>query len=670
MNFLVWYNPFTWVTDLIANAWGIIWSGLDILLYKIATWVYNILINLIDLFDILTKVRLLDNEIIKTLAERIGIILGIVMLFLVVLSAIKLMLDPDKINDKEQGMGNIVKKIVMVIVMIGLSTSVFNALYGIQKLVIESNIIGKILLPNEVDTENFGPVLASELFTSFYRINDVFLDEDGKLISDAPEEVEDCYKDRNALRATIARRNGYNRGLECLNKTTETDDEEIEIIEFNPILLVGCGLFAAYFIFGYCISVGVRVIQLAFLEIISPMAIISYLSPKKDTMFEKWSKLYISTYIDVFIRIMIISFAVFLIATIFDSNIFNNTSNNTLLKMVMILAILTFAKNAPDLLKDLFPSSGSKIGLFPKNGFAKALGIGAAGVGLGAIAGAAGGAVAGNKMAGKLGGALSGMVRGGLNGLSSRKPQDLLKSTSTGFGKAHAATMLNEQRIAAGGSRNPLARIGSQARVNRLDKKKADLEAQNKLAKSISDQVSNIKNRAISQFDKGKFNSENVTLRNVAKQKLAAIDKQAEQLSINDFMKSKESYMKNGEFDSEAYSNDLSNAQEQFDTAQRELANKRLEVQKEYNEYEKAAISDFVAAGNDPVLENSINEINSSLSTNQTDAKFDGDTSDWESLDKLDGSANKLISQNNTEIQKNEAEGKADRANVKYKNSK
>lgn len=376
MNFLVWYNPFTWVTDLIANAWGIIWSGLDILLYKIATWIYNILIALYDLFDALTKVRLLDSEVISSLAERVGIILGIVMLFLIIFSSIKLMLDPDKISDKEQGIGNIVKKVLIVIVMLGLSTSVFNALYGMQKIIIESNIMGKILLPNEVDTENFGPVLASELFTSFYRINDVFLDEDGELNSDVPDDVEECYETRDALKSSIISRNGYSVGTKCLNKTVDYSDsetdEEIDIIEFNPIIIIGCGLFAAYFIFSYCVSVGVRVIQLAFLEIISPMAIISYLSPKKDTMFEKWSKLYFSTYINLFVRILIISFTVFLIATIFESDTLNELSNSLkgtsllasiLLKLTMVLALLTFAKKAPDLLKNLSLSDGSGIGL-------------------------------------------------------------------------------------------------------------------------------------------------------------------------------------------------------------------------------------------------------------------------------------------------------------------
>ena len=54
---------------------------------------------------------------------------------------IKMVLDPDKINDKEMGAASLIKKLVIVIVMLGTSGFVFDALYTVQKLVIENNVI-------------------------------------------------------------------------------------------------------------------------------------------------------------------------------------------------------------------------------------------------------------------------------------------------------------------------------------------------------------------------------------------------------------------------------------------------------------------------------------------------------------------------------------------------
>ena len=157
------------------------------------------------------------------------------------------------------------------------------------------------------------------------------------------------------------------------NSEAGVKTQEVFIVNYNWILCVVAGIFVVYLLFLYCIKVGVRMIQLMVLEIISPMAIVSYLSPKKDNMFSKWLKIYFSTYIDVFIRIAIINFVVFLIATVlagdigdgFWSSIGNPTDTSTVifLRVVIILALLTFAKKAPDLIKELFPSSGaSKLG--------------------------------------------------------------------------------------------------------------------------------------------------------------------------------------------------------------------------------------------------------------------------------------------------------------------
>ena len=60
-------------------------------------------------------------------------------------------------------------------------------------------------------------------------------------------------------------------------------------------------------------------VQIAFLQIVSPMAIVSYLSPKKDNMFTKWLNIYGSTYIDVFVRVAIINFACLIIVGLHSS---------------------------------------------------------------------------------------------------------------------------------------------------------------------------------------------------------------------------------------------------------------------------------------------------------------------------------------------------------------
>lgn len=354
----------------------IIAEGIRSVFLWITIFIYELITSLYDIFEKLCKSRILDSEILNTLSQRIGMLLGIMMLFIVSFSVIQMILEPEKLTDKEKGIGNIAKKIILVIFMLGTSTFVFNVLYGIQSTIIDSHIISKFLLPNyEVNLENFGGVLSSELFATFFKpIN--------------PDDSQ--YKQHMVnLRSDIINYNDFSIATEIVNEGVGNFlfwSWGAYHIDFNWLLSPLLGLGALYFLFTYCITVGVRTIQLAFLEIISPMAIISYLSPKKDTMFEKWWKVYFATYIDVFIRIAIINLAVFLIAALLDNDMSltfwnsvggENADGATWIKIFMILAILTFAKKAPDLLKDLFPAGASKLGLgvsSPKNLFSNMLG--------------------------------------------------------------------------------------------------------------------------------------------------------------------------------------------------------------------------------------------------------------------------------------------------------
>ena len=348
------------------DVFDLIWKLFREIIYYLATGVYQLIIYFYQIFERLCNSRILDSDALKTITERIGTVLGIVMLFFVIFSVIQLMLEPDKLTDKEKGAKNIVMKIIVVLIMFAFSNFVFQLLYGLQKEIITNQVIGKFILPYELSEEadnNFGGVLSSELFTSFYSVKE-------ELLENMSSDVNLCYYQWVQLKSDIREKRDFSIGTSCLHTVDSATNEKIMTFGFiNVILLLGVGIGAVYFIFSYCITVGVRSLQLAFLEIISPMAFVSYLSPKKDTMFQKWLKLYTSTYFDVFIRIAVISLSVFLIGVILDNGtsefwITVGTENKLMVMAIIIMALLTFAKKAPDLLKELFPNSNaSKLGL-------------------------------------------------------------------------------------------------------------------------------------------------------------------------------------------------------------------------------------------------------------------------------------------------------------------
>ena len=154
--------------------------------------------------------------------------------------------------------------------------------------------------------------------------------------------------------------------------------------DFFTALLVGIGVIIYLVILA--VDVVVRGFKLALLQLLAPIPIISYVDPK-DKIFNQWIKMYMSTFLELFIKLLAISIAVNLLTMISSAELFDTA----LKTLVAIIAVLVFAK--------LFPSIISKIfGIDSMGGsFKDIMGMGktALGFGAGAALGAGAGLITG-----------------------------------------------------------------------------------------------------------------------------------------------------------------------------------------------------------------------------------------------------------------------------------
>ena len=121
----------------------------------------------------------------------------------------------------------------------------------------------------------------------------------------------------------------------------------------------------------YTIDAGSRIAQLAFLQIIAPIPIIGYLSPEKDGMFQKWYKQCFSAYIGLFLRLSIV-YIILLICGILDTayqngDLFRDIGGHsfimqTFIYITLLVGLLSFGKNAPKMLEEIFPKLGTTTG--------------------------------------------------------------------------------------------------------------------------------------------------------------------------------------------------------------------------------------------------------------------------------------------------------------------
>ena len=119
-------------------------------------------------------------------------------------------------------------------------------------------------------------------------------------------------------------------------------------------------------VLGFTVDVAVRAIKLAILRIIAPVPIITYITPgaEKDGAFGNWVKTLTSTYIDLFIRLAIISFGAYVIVKLTEDGNLNIVTTSTnwfttgLATIFVILGILVFMKQAPKFFKDMLGIKG------------------------------------------------------------------------------------------------------------------------------------------------------------------------------------------------------------------------------------------------------------------------------------------------------------------------
>ena len=95
---------------------GLIQSALRSLAAFLCKAIYRLIAWLYELFITISRVNILSSEEIAPIYQRITMVLTIVMVFYITFEFVKYVVQPDTINDKEKGVGNIALKMVVDIV--------------------------------------------------------------------------------------------------------------------------------------------------------------------------------------------------------------------------------------------------------------------------------------------------------------------------------------------------------------------------------------------------------------------------------------------------------------------------------------------------------------------------------------------------------------------------
>lgn len=368
------------IGDTLKQAWYGLCVLVDSLVYSLISIAYQV-------FNLIAKASLYNSENgdIKVMVERISVILGIGMLFIIAYNIILNIMNPDKVSSSgDKSMQGIFKNAIIAIVMLTAYSTVFTYMTRIQNHIIDSQVIEKIILgadeTNNTSSSDMGSTVATKIFTTFFYP----IDDNGNIVT-----YEEC--ENSSLDVCKAYREGVEAAESGSIVTFITNPTLFDsLVKKKPhmkylyIISTISGIVALLMFVSYVIDIGIRVAKMAFLQIIAPIPIMAYITKSSGGIFSKWLNDLIKTYLSLFMRLITIYFSMFLI-NILASNMGNNTGGvfgdtsnvSAIIKLfgylVLILGVLLFAKDAPKLLENLLGTVFSEGGGFSPKAIAKKL---------------------------------------------------------------------------------------------------------------------------------------------------------------------------------------------------------------------------------------------------------------------------------------------------------
>ena len=307
--------------------------------------VYNIISAMFRVIVDLSTAEIFYDE--NDIISKIYVVVGVFILFKLVISAIQFMVNPDLFDDKEKGLTGILKNTVISIAFIVISPAIFNFATVMEKPIIET--IPRIILGNDKysnaesrdnETKDIGESVSMEVLKAFVSPKD----------ANNTAAMNDI-KNLDSFRENISKGCGLFNAKSC-------------VYDYMLIISTICGGFIVYILLSMVLDVAVRTVKLSIIRMLAPIPISTYVYNKDR--FNKFVKVAVQVYVDLFVRMAIVYFVIFAVKAILASEIWRSaTSDNwirdAIVHVALVVGLLMFAKSAPKFLSDLLgiPDVGS-----------------------------------------------------------------------------------------------------------------------------------------------------------------------------------------------------------------------------------------------------------------------------------------------------------------------
>ena len=364
--------------------------------------IYDFVCYIYEIFYVLADINIFSTEDYAAITDKIYVILGLIMLFVLAYSLLKAVINPDDYAKGEQSITKLIPNVIISLAIIVLLPTVFEFAMNFQHAVLTNNTIYDFILTDngsdsDIDIDSTEATVEPGRETAFYTFTAFFYPSEEFCASDEggnTTDINDCKEKvlsngqkwywppswgNNQISLSQLDSSILSGEASFRNYTQFSNAVAENQASYTLIVSTVAGIFILYVLLNFCFDMAVRVIKLAFYQLIAPIPVICRILPGgkfKDT-FNTWLKQTVSVYLEVFIRVLVMALSVFLIDIVvryFNSGELNAQIGDVgfvqklIIQALLIMAVVIFMKQAPKLIGDLFKldTGGMKLGLMDK----------------------------------------------------------------------------------------------------------------------------------------------------------------------------------------------------------------------------------------------------------------------------------------------------------------
>ena len=435
----------------------IIWEiciFIDSIIYKVADWALNAFFKM----ALLSSDTSVFGTQVESILSRVMVLAGVFALFRLAVMLVNYIINPDKTSELSKSGTGIIKNIVIAVVLLVALPTVFDVLGRFQGMVVEDNVIPKIIYgyekANTQDIKSQSKQFVNRVFLLFFTPQSLCT------------EGSTAYYCEDYIRVS----NGQ-AGIASLTEYASSN-----LFSYTPFISGLMGMTLCYYFFVFAIELGVRLVKIVVLQVISPIPIIMSIDPSQKDRLSTFGKSYFALYIQIFLRILTLYLAFVILSLITNSSYFTDAINTGMLlegeffiKILLYIGIFQAAKELPKLIEEAL---GLKLGLQTGGKSFGAILGGIAGGAVGLAGGAVAGAAAGG-LGGAFAGAASGMFSGAVGAAGSKNIAAGIKSSVASVKGAYATG----GKIASAGGLGMYALSGAQNFLGGKRRDEATLKA-------------------------------------------------------------------------------------------------------------------------------------------------------------------------------------------------